>query len=240
MLRVTILLFCLIAASCNASSNFVDQCNSLKNELGSQSRLTDTNFDLKFSGSVDAFGGELSHYTLLSFGVSSLKIPFVGDEQINLSPSVESVVKKTDAGSLLISFFDDAKYRDVGSELLNLKESSSPLFDKPVLHGWLAYKGFEHTTADLKCSGEESVAQKVIAYLSAKVLLAESGAKVFKLKEYDVGFVQIKKSKDIAALVVLEGDNALKITFKAKPETDIFNWLGIKGHPEDNRGQTPN
>lgn len=232
MLRLVILLFCLIAASCsNASSDFIDQCNSLKNELGVQSRLTGTNFDLKFSGSVDVFGGELGRYTLLSFGASSLKVPFVGDEQINLSPSVESIVKKTDAGSLLISFFDDAKYNDVGFELLNLKEFSSPLFDKPVLHGWLAYKGFEHTTADLKCSGEESAAQEVIAYLLAKALLAESGAEVLKLKEYDVGFVQIKKSKDIAALVVLDGDNALKITFKVKPDTDIFNWLGIKEHP---------
>ena len=231
MLRIIILLLSLNAASCVASDDFVDQCNSFKNELVSQSRLTGTNFDLKFSGSVDAFGGEINRYTLLSFGVSSLKIPFVGDEQITLIPSVESVVKKTDAGSLLISFFYDAKYRDVGSELLNLKESSSPLFDKPVLHGWLAYKGFEHTTADLKCSGEESVAQEVIAYLSAKALLAESGAEVFKLKEYDVGFVQIEKSKNIAALVVLDGDNALKITFKAKPGIDILNWLGVKGHP---------
>lgn len=231
MLRVTTLFFCLIAASCHASSDFFDQCTNFKNELDSQFRLTGTNFDLEFSGSVDTFGGELSRYTLLSFGASSLKIPFVGDDQINLNPSVDSVVKKADAGSLLISFFDDTKYTDVGSELLNLKESSSPLFDKPVLHGWLAYKGFEHTTADLKCSGDESVAQEVIAYLSAKALLAENGAEILKLKEYDIGFIQIKRSKDIASLMVLDGNNVLKVTFKAKPNTDIFNWLGIKGYP---------
>lgn len=227
MLRVAILLFCLISAPCNASSDFIAQCNRLKNELASQSRLTGTNFDLKFSGSVDAFGGKLSRYTLLLFGGSSLKIPFVGDKQINLSPSVESVVKRTDAGSLLISFYYDAKYTDVGSELLNLKESSLPLFDKPVLHGWLAYKGFEHTAADLKCSGEESEAKKMIAYLYAKALLAESGAEVLNLKEYDVGLIQINRSKRIASLVVLDGDNVLKVTFKANPNADIFNWLGI-------------
>lgn len=227
MLRIATLFFCLISAPCNALGDFVVQCNNFKSELTSESQRTGTGFDLKFSGSVDAFGGGLSRLTLLSFGESKLKIPFVGEEQINLGLSIDSIVKKTDAGTIVTSFFDDVKYKDVGVEFLNLKESSSTVFDKPVLYGWLTYNGFEHTADDLNCSGEESEAKEVIAYLLAKALWTESGAVILKLSEYDVGFAQINKAKNILALVVLDGDNVLKVTFKAEPHIDIFDWLGI-------------
>ena len=228
MLKIVILLLCLSTLPCHASNDFVKQCNSFRNELNFQSQLTGTNFDLKFSGYVDDFGGKLSRYTLLSFGTSSLKIPFVGDEQINLSLSINSIVKKTNSGSVIISFYSDTQYTDVRSELLNIKESTLPLFKNPVLHGWLVYKGFEYTTADLNCSAGMLEAQKIIAYLNAKALLSESEAKVLRLKDYDVGIIQINELKNIVSLMLLESDNVLKVTFKAKPYINIFNWLGIE------------
>ena len=228
MFRVMLFLCGLILSCSSTSGEFVNQCVSFKAELLSQAEFYGFSPDLKFSGKIDFSVSGESDYTDLSFGVRGLRIPFVGDKLISLAPSFESVVRKTDSGLVVMTFHKAQKYEDVRKEFLKLEKANPPLFQNPVFHDWLAYKGFEYTTDDLICSGDESLAEKVASYLSAKVVLASTGSVILKLKKFDTGLVQIDVSKNLASLVVLEGDNVLVTTFKSNPNVDIFDWLGIK------------
>jgi hypothetical protein len=77
----------------------------------------------------------------------------------------------------------------------------------------------------------------MIAYLSAKVPVAENGAMVFKLIGYKTGFVQVNVKENRVTLVLLEGDNVLNIIFKAKENSNVLTWLGLQLPGPANLGQ---
>ncbi len=227
MPRFILLSLSLLASFCVAAGDFLDQCSSFQKKIISQGEFYGFDPDLKFSGSISFSKNLSSDYTNISFGKKNLKIPFIGEKSIRLEPSFNSIVKKVDSGLVVVSFYEANTYTDVRSEFLRMKKGAAPLFEPPVFHDWLAYKGFEYNTGDLVCSEDESSAQKVIAYLSAKVVLASRESKVLRLEDFDVGLVQINSKKSVAVLVVLEGENTLELVFKANPGVDLFEWLGI-------------
>jgi hypothetical protein len=179
-----------------------------------------------FSGYIHGLGENLTKATVLKFGSRAVKLPYIGEPEIRVLPSVDSITKRNEAFTFVISYFEAKKYKNIRSEFLNLpNENKVTLIQEDTFHEWLVLKSFEYKMTDLDCKSSQETAEKVSAFLAAKFPFSKEGAEVFRLENFDVGYIHYNKDSKTALLVVLNEPNVLRISIKISDMAMFEKWL---------------
>lgn len=204
-----------LGCACSQDLDYSARCETLKKELKSEQAKFNVNYDLVFTGYGTPYIEGIKR-TSLFFGDNKLEIPFVGEDEVRLEPSIKSTLKKGEKYSLLASYYKAKQYNNVKEDLFGL-ESDSPLFNKRVYQIELVMEGMNRKLSSLSCKSDKNTTLKNLAYILSKATFSSFETKVKRMKEYRNGFI-LYHEEDVFDVIILQKPYVLIAKLKKHKE----------------------